>query len=280
MFFLIIDLIKKKKKKMDYFIDTTRILCPQEREPFPLIHMTQTWEVLKKILSEGFRPSYCEETISNDTESKLACFPMISVSNVTMDFAISYQKSYGTLGVVLTKEWGEENGFNPVLYLEKKSDLTNDIVSNFKHIVGPSKDELRRIVNYTYEDTREYLTRQQIKIFAYSKNYDGDLVRNKILVSKKYPFGMEREWRRIIKDEMVPYFLVGDEEISKKKEYNQLIEGLRIDFKIEHLKGIIIETEWQLNEVKEIVCKKFNLKDFPKNIEIRINTSRHVPDEG
>lgn len=50
--------------------------------------------------------------------------------------------------------------------------------------------------------------------------------------------------------------LVGDEEISKKKEYNQLIEGLRIDFKIEHLKGIIIETEWQLNEVKEIVCAK------------------------
>lgn len=265
---------------MDYFIDTNRIFYPQEREPFPLIHMTQTWEVLKKILSEGFRPSYCKETISNDTESKLACFPMISLSNVRMDFAISFQKSYGTLGIVLTKEWGEENGFNPVLYLERKSDLTNDIVSNFKRIAGPSEDELRRMVNYTYENEREYLTSQQIKIFAHSKNYDGNLVRNTTLVSKKYPFGMEREWRRIIKHEKVPYFLVGDEEIRKKNEYNQLIEDLRIDFKIEHLKGIIIETEWQVDEVKEIIFKKFDLKEFPKNIEIRINNIRHVPDEG
>lgn len=209
---------------MDYWIDTNRIFYPSKRDSFPLIHLTQTWEVLKIILSEGFKPSYCTETINNDTESKLACFPMISVSNVTIDFAISNQKSYGTLGIVLTKRWGEENGFNPVLYLEKKSDLTNDIVSNFKHVAGPSKEELRRIANYTYNDLREYLTSQQIKIFAHSKNYDGKLVRNNTLVANKYPFGMEREWRYIVRDEKIPYFLAGHEEISKKKCVQQIIK--------------------------------------------------------
>lgn len=241
--------------------------------------MTQTWEVLKMILIEGFKPSYCTEILNNDKEHKSACFPMVSMSNVSIDFAISCQKSYGTLGIVLNKEWGETNDFNPVLYLERKSDLTNDIVSNFKNISGPSKDELRRIVNYPYNDVKEFLTSQQIKIFAHSKNYDGQLIRNKILLAQKYPYGMEREWRKVIKNENIPYFLVGDDEISEKKNYNQLLKDVRIEYELENLKGIIVETESQLREVEKIICEKFELDKFPTNIEIRINTIRHIPDE-
>ncbi len=258
---------------MDYWVDTNRIFYVTERESFPLIHMTQTWEVLKMILIEGFKPSYCTETLNNDIEYKSACFPMISMSNVSIDFALSYQKSYGTLGIVLNKEWGEINDFNPVLYLERKSDLTNDIVSNFKNISGPSKDELRRIVNSPYNDMKEFLTSQQIKIFAHSKNFDGQLIRNQTLLSEKYPYGMEREWRKVIKSINIPYFLVGDDEISIKKEYNQLLQDIRIDYKLENLKGIIVETESQSSEVEKIICEKFELDRFPSNIEIRINTT-------
>ena len=127
---------------MDYWIDTNRFFTPGERDSFPLIHMTQSWDVLKLILKEGLRPSYCRENITNDRENKSACFPMVSTSNVSIDFAISYQRSYGTLGIVLDKEWGETNDFNPVLYLERKSDLTNEIIESFKNITAVSIEDI------------------------------------------------------------------------------------------------------------------------------------------
>ncbi|AZQ59734.1 hypothetical protein EJ994_13345 [Maribacter sp. MJ134] len=264
---------------MDYWVDTDRIFEPGERDSFPLIHMTQNWEILELILTEGLKPSYCKENITNNKENKGACFPMISTSNVDSDFAISYQKSYGTLGIILSKKWGEENDFNPVLYLERTSDLTNDIIGNFKDITTTSKDELENALNGVKIDHKSLLTKQQIKIFAHSKNYDGILVRNNTLMAEKYPYGMEREWRKIIQQEKVPYFLVG-EDMDKKADFNELIKDLRVDFSIDHLLGVIVESDWQVERVKEIINKKFNLKEFPESIKIKINPARHVPDEG
>lgn len=263
---------------MDYWVDTNRFFEPGERNSFPLIHMTQNWETLELILIEGLKPSYCLENITNDKENKEACFPMISTSNVSPDFAIAYQKSYGTLGIILSKKWGEENDFNPVLYLERKSDLTNDIINNFKNITTTSKENLDNALNGYMTDHKSLMTKQQIKIFAHSKNYDGILVRNNILRAKKYPYGMEREWRKIIRQENIPYFLVGDD-IIQKKEFNKIINDLRIDYSIEHFLGIIVETDWQVEAVKKIIIEKFKLKEFPKGIEIKINQARHVPDE-
>ena len=164
--------------------------------------------------------------------------------------------------------------------MEKKSSLTNEVISNFKHIAGPTRDELRRIVNTKYDSFDEYLRSQLIKMFAHSKNYDGELIRNKRIVSEKYPFGMEREWRVVIRNNDVPYFLAGDDEISEKNEYNKLLKDTRINFDVEHIKMIIVETDYQEEEIKKIVCKKYKLEEFPKWINIKINTIRHIPDEG
>lgn len=263
---------------MEYWIDTDRYFEPGERDSFPLIHMTQDWEILEMILSEGLKPSYCQENITNNIDNKAACFPMISTSNVSLDFAKVYQKSYGTLGIALSKEWGEINDFNPVLYLERQSDLTNDIINNFRNITTSSKDDLENSLNGDRINHKSILTKQLIKVFAHSKNYDGILVRNNIEKAEKYPFGMEREWRKIIREENIPYFLVGDE-MDKKNEFNEKLKNIRVDYSIEHLKGIIVESDWQVDKVKEIILSKFKLDEFPKNIQIIINQTRHVPDE-
>ena len=264
---------------MDYWNETDRVFKPEERDSFPLIHMTQNWEVLKLILKEGLKPSYCRENITNDIEVKSACFPMISTSNVSIDFAISYQKSYGTFGIVLDKVWGEINGFNPVLYLERKSDLTNEIIDNFKNINAISIEHIKHALNGITLDYKSLMTKQLVKIFAHSKNYDGELVRNETLLVEKYPYGMEREWRKIIKNDKVPYFLVGSD-IENKKDFNKFIEDVRVDYKVEHLKAVIVENPWEEVEVKQIVRCKFGLTEFPNEIEIRVNTTRHIPDEG
>jgi hypothetical protein len=264
---------------MDYWIDTNKFFIPEERDSFPLIHMTQNWDVLKLILKEGLKPSYCRENITNTKEKKSACFPMISTSNVSIDFAISYQRSYGTLGIVLDKVWGEINDFNPVLYLERKSDLTNEIIDNFKNITARSTEHIKDALNGLTTDHKSLMTKQLIKIFAYSKNYDGELVRNETLLAEKYPYGMEREWRKIIKNDKAPYFLVG-EDMKNKKYFYDLIKNIRVDYHVEHLKSVIVESDWQVKEVQQIICNKFGLAEFPQEIKIKVNTIRQIFDEG
>lgn len=264
---------------MDYWIDTARIFNPEETESFPLIHMTKSWSILELILKEGLKPSYCIENITNNSEDKSACFPMICTSNVSIDFAISHQRSYGTLGIVFKKEWGEENDFNPVLYLERNSSLTSEIITNFKKIKAISEDEIHNALDGINTNYKSYFTNQLIKIFAHSKNYDGNLIRDNQLLAIKYPFGMEREWRKIIREDNVKYFLVG-KDLENKRNFNQSINHIRVDYQLNHLKAVIVECNWQVEEVKKIISQKFGLTNFPNEIEIRLNTIRHVPDEG
>ncbi|MFB9862717.1 abortive infection system antitoxin AbiGi family protein [Rufibacter immobilis] len=263
---------------MDYWIDTHRTYSPGPKVNFPLIHITSQWETLESILKEGFRPSYCTEQLTNGKEVKLACFPMVSLSNMSISDAIQYQKSYGTFGIALDKKFGEENDFNPVLYLEQKSNLTNEIIEAFKSIKVSTVIELERIVNGVGDGYRHLLTRSILKTFAHSKNYDGKIVRNETLYDEYYPFGLEREWRKIIINDSVPYFLTGDN-IKHKKIFNENISNIRIDFKLEHIKGIIVESQFEQNAVKEIIISKYNLSTFPKKIEVRINSTRHIPDK-
>jgi len=66
----------------------------------------------------------------------------------------------------------------------------------------------------------------------------------------------------------------------KKKDFNKLLEDFRVDYEIGDLLGIIVETDSETERVKQIVNAKFKLDRFPENIWIKINTARHVPDEG
>jgi hypothetical protein len=264
---------------MDYWIDEDRTFKAGDRDSLPLVHITQKWEDLISILNEGFKPSYCLEKITNGMVTKTASFPMISFSNVSVDYAISYLKSYGTFGIGLEKRWGEKNDLNPVLYLEQKSDLTNEIISAFDNIKTFSKIDLEDSINGVKTDQKSILTKNIIKFFAHSKNYDGELVRNNEILSEKYPFGMEREWRKIIRNIETPYFLIKDE-IEKREEFDNLISNIRIDYCIEDLNCVLIEEDWQEDIVKETICEKFKLNDFPEKIKIKINILRHIPGEG
>lgn len=264
---------------MQYSVDLNKRFEPNEKLHIPLVHMTHSWELLQLILIEGLKPSYCEESISNGHITKGACFPMVSLSNVTIEDGIRYQRSYGTLGVAFDVSWGQENDFNPVLYLDQNSDMTSEIIDAFASIKGYSRTQLADIVAGVGVGPKHLLTRNIIKIFAHSKNYDGLLIRRGTLVHKKYQFGLEREWRKVILDQNIPYFLVGDE-IEDKKEFSSKLANLRIRYTPEQLAAVIVETEWQEEEVKQIIMTNFSLSHFPPSIKVVINPTRHMPDEG
>ena len=97
------------------YIDEETPLYYSELE-LPLVHVTRDFEILCKILQEGFKPSYCIETLSNNERQLKAAFPMISFANLDAESAHRQMLSYGTFHISMKKSWAQRNNFNPVLY--------------------------------------------------------------------------------------------------------------------------------------------------------------------
>lgn len=261
---------------IDYYIDNFRVFPPHQR-CLPLVHMTSTFENLTKIISEGFKPNYCKEYLTNDAELICAAFPMISLSNITADEAICYNRSYGQYGISLNKLWGEKNSFNPVLYLERQSDLTNEIINSFKDIKKVSRC-YESCLHGDLTGLEHKLVKIAIKIFSYSKNYDGSLVRNNVLIDEKFSFGLEREWRKVVLKKDIPYFLT-KERFNEIETFNNTICKYKCDFDLDEIDRIIVECDYQIEEIKELLLRKYNINSLPEGL-IKINSMRHRPDEG
>jgi Putative abortive phage resistance protein AbiGi, antitoxin len=248
---------------MDYFIDDKR-RYPAEERSLPLIHMTDQFETLKKIILEGLRPSYCEEYLTNNDRTIYAAFPMISLSNITVNEAIHHQKSYGTYGIALKKAWGQRNGFNPVFYFDRHSDLANEIIGCFEYIK-----------NYGF---RHQLTHSCMKFFAHSKNYDGQLIRkNHRNNLENYSFGLEREWRKIVTQEDTPDHLK-KEAFDTKEELNKRISEHKCNFDLDEIDCIIVESYEQRQVIQNLLLEKYN--QVSREDLVIINSIRHYPDEG
>lgn len=259
---------------MSYYIDHDREFAPIELE-YPLIHYAKTWEVIQSILNEGFRPSYCKEFLSDKNRTIVAAFPMISFSNMEVTASMNLMRSYGTLGIAMKKAWGEANKLNPVLYLDRSSDITAQIVNSFDVVKEYSLEDIDSSLNGVLIGQRHLFIKTLINTFSYSKNYDAPLVRGGTLVSDKYSFGLEREWRLVINEANIRPYLIGAE-VDNKSQYSEQIALKRIDFKPEDIETIIIETEYQQEEVIKLLLTRFG--DQITLPRIIINTTRHIPD--
>jgi Putative abortive phage resistance protein AbiGi, antitoxin len=71
-------------------------------------------EPIKKILSDGFKPSYANEKFQDFN----ALIPMVSFSNILLrDVGKDEVLSYGDYAIFFTREWGVLQGLNPELIL-------------------------------------------------------------------------------------------------------------------------------------------------------------------
>ncbi|WP_080055664.1 abortive infection system antitoxin AbiGi family protein [Spirosoma aerolatum] len=259
---------------MDYSIDN-RVYEPSKLE-YPIIHITQSWTILQKIVLEGFKPSYCTESLSNNDKEITAAFPMISFTNMSVEDAKNLLKSYGTLAIAMKKSWGAEHKLNPVLYLDRSSELTNHIINAFNFINHSPSWRIEPAVFGRHVDHKGYLIKTLIDLFSYSKNYDGKLIRSDTRIREDYRFGLEREWRYIVRDERYPPFLIG-EKIDQKQVYNDMISHIRVDFEIKDIDTIVVETNYEVEEIKKILYTKYGPQiELPP---IEINPRRHIYEE-
>lgn len=260
----------------DYHIDSHKTFQPSKIF-VPFVHFTDNFEKLLKIIDEGFMVNYCIETLSNNEREIRSAFPMISLSNLSIEKAKYALGSYGTFGIALKKQFVERYKFNPVLYLERHSDITKYVVNSFDAI--RDKYWEGRLESHLFNDDSNIETvlfsRNLLTQFAYSKNYDAELIRRGNVVDENYRFGLEREWRLVHKEKNVKYFLV-QEEIENKAKFNEIIKDIRYTIEYEDLYELLVETDYQIEVIKEVLEKKFGRSD----IKISINTRRHIDDEG
>lgn len=148
-----------------------------------LFHFTKGGiEVLKKILVEGFKVSYCEEIhpshfTNNDNHNlevqmpfginsntmfstkiliPMVCFCDIPLSQIKNH--VSPPDGYGYYGIGLSKKWGISKGLNPVFYIANNSQVAREI-SQYRYqktsaITSKSREYFgSKIETYDYDDS-------------------------------------------------------------------------------------------------------------------------------
>lgn len=230
------------------------------RLELPLVHVTNDFDVLCKILSEGFKPSYCTEILGDHDRQLRAAFPMISFANLDVENAQRHMQSYGTFNIAMKKAWAQKNDFNPVLYLDRFSSYTSNLINSFDRLKNLYAYELEMAVNGEATGERHLFARLLIETYAHAKNYDGPLIRRQNIEVQNYHFGLEREWRMIFKRiNNKPYLM--QHELPEINAFNQQISKERVDFAIGDVYGVTIEQPWQKEEVEKIFMSRFGNKD-------------------
>ncbi|AZA57010.1 hypothetical protein EG350_07400 [Chryseobacterium shandongense] len=165
---------------------------------------------------------------------------------------LNHINNYGSYGIGLKKKWAEEQGLNPVLYIEKKSVLANSI---FSDLFEKLKSGRERISDLTIEE------RKAFDIIRYIKNYEGRVERMNGKVTENYRFSDEREWRYVINPE-IEHNLFGNlkkassEKVKElKKIYNEDISHISLEFSPEDINYIIIRSENERDATLSLIEK-------------------------
>lgn len=161
--------------------------------PSTLFHFTEK-QWLFEILKNNFRISYAREKITAPNNETEFAVPMVSFCDIKLaEIKYFIQKGYRNFGIGLTKEWANRNGLNPVLYLNKDSNIADNLIEGvegmYNHI-----DRLNDFEEIT-EITKHY--NSLMNMYRYVKNYEGKLIRNGRLKDKNYRYADEREWRYV-----------------------------------------------------------------------------------
>jgi hypothetical protein len=241
-----------------------------------IVHYNDNFEIVLKILKNGFAPSYCDEKIG-DFEYYI---PMVSFCNIPLRDVNLYMR-YGKYGIGMSLNWALRNSISPVVYIHETTPFRNlhsEInkvhlfnVAN-KMLAGQVKEITENIKDETdYSNLDELLNqinRITIPTIQFFKNWKTIYKQSEIITYQ------EREWRYIpdlIDSNEKRIITEHDEEFNvlkkiKFKPKPHLPEYLlKIDF-IEDLKYIIIKTDEQRNKILNVLINKFGDKEVKNSI--------------
>lgn len=239
-----------------------------------IFHYTNSFEVLLKIIRNGFAPSYCDEKI-NEIDYYI---PMVSFCNIPLKDVDLYMR-YGKYGIGMSLEWAVRNSISPVIYihentpfkdLHKQINLINLNQIATKYFANMYKEITENVKdNNNYEQDKNLLKQINdvtVPTLQFFKNWK-TIHKNKEIITYQ-----EREWRYIPN-------LINEKRLItiEDKEFNELSQkdlkpkphlpeySLKIDL-ISDLRYLVIKTEEQRKKVMEILAKKFTLEKLTESI--------------
>jgi hypothetical protein len=211
-----------------------------------VVHFTPTFEILLKILKEGFRPNYNEELPIwryeyNELRILMEVFgeaptiieniliPMVCFCDIPLKLINSHRKKYGTYGIALNKSWAKSSGLSPLLYVLKDT-KTHYILHNAMALVS----SIKRLPEYNEFGEAQNLCNKMNEFLEFVKPYLDE--------NKQFKFYDEREWRYtppsmiiVNPDDTTSYLKFQREDIiqvivSSKKEKNIVLDLLNSEY--------------------------------------------------
>ena len=203
-----------------------------------IIHYTEQFDVLCKILKDGFKIKYCGEKLKlKGYKGSYAAHPMVSFCDIPLTESAAHFQSYGFYGIGLYKKWACEKKLNPVLYIEENSSVAK---------------LLAKMLNSLRHNNSGDVSFEIYLLKAFSKNYSGKLKTSK-RNETNYIFYNEREWRYVpdkkkINNELISIALSKYNE--DKEKYNDKISQSKLGFEPKDISYIIVE---KIDEIPKIV---------------------------
>ena len=218
--------------------------------PNSIIHFTKKLDTIKSILRDGLKAKYCKETICISEEEISFHVPMISFCDIQLHKVQEHIEKYGCYGIGLSKEWAYRNKLNPVLYINKSSHLTKNLLKSFKS---------------TTSDTDNVFF-EKFDVFRFMKNYEGLLKRND--TTNNYRFADEREWRYVPSlDEWQKYPIYFPDKDDELTQLNlNLKSAVCLKIEPDDIKYIFIESEDEITETISIIDSIFSSKNTTDSI--------------
>lgn len=241
-----------------------------------LFHFTSKLEYLINILTNNFRPRYCLEMFSSLSPLSLDfAFPMTCFCDLPLSNTGKHLATYGNYGIGLTKEWGMRKGLNPVLYIQKDSDLFKAINRSTMAFALLLKDG----------DVAEKLVEGLINLQFFTKPYTGDFLRGGKVV-KNVRFYDEREWRFVPKPDNNEYYRMKSsvfENIHLREESNRSLPvSAMLEYEPDDVRYIIVDREDEIlqtvDDILQIKGSKYS-DDQLKLLTTRIISAERIRED-
>ena len=222
-----------------------------------IIHFTHDKSSLIGILENDFKVRYCLEKIFFENEVSEIRVPMVSFCDIPLSQIKEHIGKYGSYGIGLSKEWAVENALNPVLYIERQSNLARSYATALQEYSLSGKHQSDTDADKALAD-----------VLRYAKNYQGTLARKGSTV-QNYRYSDEREWRYVPPFQFPCEMLVGEDYyMNHKNEIDAPLTELRLKFTPNDIRYIIIKDDSEITEFIDIFRwkkgKNYSLHDVER----------------
>ncbi|MGC0956936.1 abortive infection system antitoxin AbiGi family protein [Pantoea agglomerans] len=247
--------------------------------PTTLFHFTEKLDTLFEILdSSNFRISYAREFIQGQSTNRNFGIPMISFCDIRLTQLTQHTESYGHYGIGLSKDWANENGLNPVIYMSKQSAVFDNYNLELRSLKAEVDKLSKSLEEIKSSGTKAQLTNSKRKYnsallsykkivdpLRYMKNYQATLRRRNGPEQPNYIFADEREWRFVpdIEKSNGRPMIAAAKNISTedgKRKYNEYYDNDRLPFSHKDIKYVIVKHESDVEKMMDFLHVKYGSK--------------------